>query len=39
MVYDIEIYESRNGRSEVKEYIKCLQGINNKDKKIDNSIY
>ena len=33
-MYDIEIYETKNGRSEVKDYIKSLQGINNKDKKI-----
>lgn len=33
-MYDIEIYETINGRSEVKEYIKSLQDKKSKDKKI-----
>lgn len=33
-MYDIEIYETENGKSEVKEYIKELQKKNSKDKKI-----
>lgn len=33
-MYDVEIYETENGKSEVKEYIKELQKKNNKDKKI-----
>ena len=31
---DVEIYETENGKSEVKEYIKELQKKTNKDKKI-----
>lgn len=33
-MYDVEIYETENGKSEVKEYIKELQKKTNKDKKI-----
>ena len=33
-MYDIEIYETESGKSEVKEYIKELQKKTNKDKKI-----
>lgn len=33
-MYDIEIYETKNGKSEVKEYIKKLQENNNKSNKI-----
>jgi len=33
-MYDIEIYEDKNGRSEIKEYIKNLQKKDNKDNKI-----
>jgi len=33
-MYDVEIYETENGKSEVKEYIKELQKETNKDKKI-----
>ena len=33
-MYDVEIYETENGKSEVKEYIKELQKKSNKDKKI-----
>jgi len=33
-MYDVEIYETENGKSEVKEYIKELQKKINKDKKI-----
>lgn len=33
-MYDIEIYEDKNGRSEVGEYIKGLQKKNDKDSKI-----
>lgn len=33
-MYDVEIYETENGKSEVKEYIKELQNKTNKDKKI-----
>ena len=29
-MYDIEIYETKNGKSEIKEYIKKLQENNNK---------
>ena len=31
-MFDIEIYETENGKSEVKEYIKELQKKTNKDK-------
>lgn len=33
-MYDIEIYETKNGKSEIKEYIKKLQENNNKSDKI-----
>lgn len=33
-MYDIEIYEDKNGKSEVGEYIKGLQKKNDKDSKI-----
>ena len=33
-MYDIEIYETKNGKSEVKEYIKSLQENNNKNNNI-----
>ena len=33
-MYNIEIYEDKNGRSEVVEYIKSLQKKNDKDSKI-----
>ena len=33
-MYDVEIYETENGKSEVKEYIKELQKKTNKDNKI-----
>lgn len=33
-MYDVEIYETENGKSEVKEYIKELQKKTSKDKKI-----
>lgn len=33
-MYNIEIYEDKNGRSEIKEYIKYLQKNKNKDSKI-----
>lgn len=33
-MYDVEIYETENGKSEVKEYIKELQNKTSKDKKI-----
>ena len=33
-MYDIEIYEDKNGKSEVGEYIKGLQMKNDKDSKI-----
>ena len=33
-MYKIEIYETENGKSEVKDYIKSLQEKNNKDSNI-----
>ena len=33
-MYDIEIYENENGRSEVKEYIRGLKEKNNKDSRV-----
>ena len=33
-MYEVEIYETENGRSEVKEYIKQLQEKTSKDKRI-----
>lgn len=33
-MYNIEIYETKNGKSEVKEYIKKLEEKNNKSDKI-----
>ena len=33
-MYEIEIYEDRNGKSEIEEYIKNLQNKNDKDSKI-----
>lgn len=33
-MYNIEIYQDRNGKSEVKEYIKNLQNKNDKESKI-----
>ena len=34
-MYDIEIYETKNGKSEIKEYIRDLKIKNNKDKRIE----
>lgn len=33
-MYNIKIYEDKNGKSEVKEYIKSLRKSNNKNSKI-----
>lgn len=33
-MYNIEIYEDENGRSEIKEYIKELQNKRDKDSRI-----